>query len=326
MSIFAGAAGAVLGGIAGAQGQRSSTDYTSGIRVAPETALEQYASGDLLSRLKELGGIVSAGPGIGEQQAALTAQQGLASTLDRYAQGGFLPSEADTQQAFGLANQLFSPQMRQMQEQAQRRAALLGRSGADPVLQARLAQQQSDLVNPFVAQQAMSLPLQRLQFQQQAADLRAGLASQALANRSTLMSMGSQLREADRSYRINTGERYGNQSTTSGGGVAGAISGALAGFGAGMSAYNTFAGAGGGGNLGGSAGLQMPSLGAQFGSQPSSVFGFNFNSPSATPGATGGSVAAGRGFMAPTTPSFASPGSRAAPLGAPGNTFGNFNF
>jgi hypothetical protein len=233
-----GVAGGLLGGIAG--GQKDARSSRSGIDVAPETALEQQATGLLGTNLGQYGQLVQAGAGEQDVAASLQSQRGLADLLRSYSQGGFLPTQADITQSRGLAEQLFGPQLRQQQVESRRLAARLGRPANDIVLQNKLFQSQSDIVNPFVAQQAQNLPLQRLGFAGQLAQVQQGLASQAFANRQALIGLGSQLREQDRAYRIGTGTRYTTEE--SGGGLKGAISGALGGAGAGLGFANSLEG------------------------------------------------------------------------------------
>ncbi len=67
----------------------------------------------------------------------------------------------------------------------------------------------------------------------QLSNIRGGLATQAMQNRMNLMSMGQQLNQSERNYRIGTAQHYGSQYSTgeqfSGGGFKGAMSGAMAG-------------------------------------------------------------------------------------------------
>ncbi len=197
----------------------SSTDTStrSGINVAPETGLEKQATNTLAGGLTGLEGIVNAGAGSQQVGAAVGAQQQYADLLGQLGQGnGLLQAQ---QAGIGgyteLGNQLYGGLMRQQTAQAQQMAARQGRGMNDLMMQNKLGQQRNDLVGSFAAQQAMAAPGQQAQYMGQRADVMQGLASQAMANRQALLSSGSSLRESDRSYRINTGEKYSNSSVTS---------------------------------------------------------------------------------------------------------------
>lgn len=229
-----GAAGGILGGIAGGQKDSVTQRTKSGINVAPETAFEQFANPDLLNRYKQMGGLVDAGAGQQDVTAGLQGQRGLAEMLGQYSKGGFMPTEADYATAGGFADATLGASFRQQETQAARLSAQLGRPVNDPILQAKLRQGLGEQRGAMVAQEARMLPMQRLGFMSQMADVQQSLAAQAMANRQALMGMGSTLREQDRGYRIATGERYGESTQESGGGLKGAIGGALGGIGAGL--------------------------------------------------------------------------------------------
>jgi len=252
-----GGAGAVLGGIAG--GQADVTSTSSFLQVMPPTALEQQATGISESQLGDLEGLVSAGPGQEDVRAGLEARRSLASRLQGLTETGGLPGQADISAARGFTTDIFAPERVAQQQafagQEQRTAQLaarLGRSVSDPILQARLAQEQTQQQErlgaretAFSAQQARQLPLQRLQFQGALADVRSGLATQAFQNRQNLFALGQQALTSERNFRLATGTQFGTQ--TSGGGLGGAIGGALAGAGTGLSAAGALSGIGGGG-------------------------------------------------------------------------------
>jgi hypothetical protein len=274
----AGAAGGILGGIAGAQGDNTSKHSTKGMDLAPETALEKSATSNITDLYSQLQGLTQAGAGQSDVSAATTSQRDLASMLQSFAAGGFMPGEADINSANGLASQLFKPQQvqldqtyQQQQEEAARLAAKLGRPINDPIIQAKLGQermrQQSSLAaqqGSYAAQYAQNLPMQRLGFASQLSDVRNNLASQAMANRQALLGLGQSLRNDDRNFRMGTAQTWSNEDTHSGGGFAGMLSGALGGLGAGMKA--------------------APGLSAAFGGMFSS--GPKVASPTATAGGT----------------------------------------
>lgn len=241
-----------LGAIAGGQGSQSSQTTTR--NLAPESELERQIAGMQPGQLGALSGMVNAGPGQADVTTGLNSQRGLAAMLQQYAQGGYMPTEADTAQARQYASTQMQPQQVALQqafeEQNQRAAQLasqLGRPVNDPIIQARLAQEQmrqgaqlSAQEGAMASQFAMQMPQQRLGYTAQLADVNANLASQAMANRQALLSMGSQLQNAERNWRL--GSSTSTTTQTGGGGLAGAISGGLAGFGSGMGIANMFGG------------------------------------------------------------------------------------
>jgi hypothetical protein len=247
-----GIGGALLGGIAGAQGNRS--NQTSRVELAPESELERQGGATSLAQLTELERLLGYGPGQQDVQAGVQSQRGLADLLAQFSQGGFLPGQQDIQGSQQLAQQLFAGQQEglnqafeQQRRQASRNAARMGRGAIDPVLTNMLAQgqtqQQSQLnanIGSFAAQRAQELPLQRLQFAQQLAQVNAGLATQAMQNRQAILGLGSQLRGQEQNFRLGTATRTTEQS--GGGGFGGFLAGALGGASAGLQAFQGFSG------------------------------------------------------------------------------------
>lgn len=208
-----------------------------GIRVAPETALEQQATSGLSGNLGALQGLVDAGPGQADVTAGAAGMRDLASMLQGLSSptGLLQAQQANVQGYTDLGNQLFGGVLRQQNDQAMRQAALSGRQGYSPILQNKLAQQRLDTVGSFAAQQALSAPMQQVQFAQQRSGILDELAQRASANRQMILGLGSTLREQDRAYRINTGERFSSNTQTQTasplnviGGIAG-IAGSVAG-------------------------------------------------------------------------------------------------
>lgn len=234
---------ALAGGIAGAKGQKKTSTQTSGMNLAPESALEALGGQVSQEQLQGLRQLLGAGPGEQDVAAGTSAGRDLASMLQQYAQGGFMPGESDIQAAQKFAGGAFagqqaalSQQFQDQQTEARRMAAQLNRPINDPILQAKLAQsqmRQQQLLEgektSLATQFAQQLPGQRLGFAQQRAELLGGLASQALANRSNLLSLGSQLQAQGQNFRMNTAERYGTSTSKEGGGLMGALSGAIGG-------------------------------------------------------------------------------------------------
>ena len=229
------AAGAALGFLAGSQKQGQSQS----VQLAPPSASELAGEQAVVSNLPILQQLINAGANQQDVTAGLGAQRSLGDLLAQYAQGGFLPSQQDFATAQGFATSAFAPQQtainQQFEQQQQRVAQLsaqLGRPVNDPILQAKLSQERMQAQERLGAQQsafvsdfAQKLPMQRLQFTGQLADVRSQLASQAMANRQALIGLGSQLQAQGQQFRAGTASR----SVESGGGLLGGITGALGG-------------------------------------------------------------------------------------------------
>lgn len=167
---------------------------------------------------------------------SISAQNDFAAQLQQAQQQGLNPTAADINAQQGLASQLF--QARQVglqqdflkqQQNFEQTAARLGRSPLDPVFRNKLAEQQLQAQerlgaeqNAFGTQLAMQQPYQRLQLGQQRVGVLQGLASQALANRQALASLGGQAAQV--------------QQQGQGGGFLGAFQGATSLFGPGLTA------------------------------------------------------------------------------------------
>lgn len=244
-------------------GGSSSTE--SSLLLSPASVLEKQARGQVSGNLTDLTSLVGAGANQSDVTAGLQSSRGLADLLQQYTQSGGQPNQQDIASAQSLSQDVFAPERNAVQqnfsEQQQRTAQLsarLGRPANDPILQAKLAQEQTRQLSDvqarqtqFRAQQAQSMPLQRLQFQSQLADVRGGLASQAFQNRTALLSLGQQIQQGERDFRVKTATTRQTQNSNPGlmstiGAVAG-VGGAL--FGAGGSFPGAFGlGSGGGGD------------------------------------------------------------------------------
>jgi hypothetical protein len=251
IGLIAGGLG-LAGGIAGMLGGQQSQSTTR--QLAPESELEKQAGQLTGSQLTELQRLIGAGPGQADVQAGTDASRQLAALLQQFSQGGYMPGANDFAQANALTQQVFAPQQQQLNQQfadqrvqANQAMAKMGRGPADPTMMNALArtqgQQQAALgaqMTSYSAQQAMAMPQQRLQYANQLAQVNAGLASQALANRQALFSMGSQLRGQEQNFRAGTASSTTTQQQP--GGFGGFLSGALAGVGAGIGAASMFGG------------------------------------------------------------------------------------
>lgn len=234
--------GALIGGIAGSQGRAQANMSETG----------QAASRTVRGGLRELNRLAGAGANRQDVREGAQSQRDLATMLQQYSQGGFLPSQTDFATAGQYAQDIFAPERQAVlsgfTEQNQRvaqMAARLGRPVNDPILQSKLAtaqQQQLGEVGArqtaFRAQTAQQLPLQRLGFSQALTDVRQGLASQAFANRQMLVQLGNQVltgQQADREAR----SQYQSP------GFAGFLGGALGGAGSGLGLAGKLGGGGG---------------------------------------------------------------------------------
>jgi hypothetical protein len=237
---------ALLGAASGAMGQKKSGggSQQSWMELDPIGDQELRAQDISQDSLEKLYNLVGAGPGQESVVNAQGANSQLAEMLKQYAQGGFLPTEGDFNTANKFASQAFQGQQTALNQQfadqqteAKRLAAQLNRPVNDPIIQAKLAQQQMQAQQQLSANQssyatqfAQNLPSQRLGFQQDLASLQSNLATQAMANRQAILSMGSQIQAQGQNFRLNTAQRFGTSSSneSSGGGLGGAISGAMA--------------------------------------------------------------------------------------------------
>lgn len=190
-----------------------------------------------------------------QQIGGLKGVSDLRSMLESYAKNGYVPSEADLAQA----EKVFSPRQvaleeafRQQRIGNQQLAARLGRAANDPILAAKLAQEQTRQSGALSAEKAAysaTLPLERLQFAQQRAGLEAeqlGAVQGRQFNLSQLATQAQSMREQLALQREQAAfQRYQYEDSKPGwfaqglstiGGLAGAV-------GAGMGGYGTLLGA-----------------------------------------------------------------------------------
>lgn len=227
-------AGALLGGLAGGQGQQQ----TRTVNVGSANALETQGYNLQLEELKKLQELFGA-TGLGAQDVAAgtQGQRDFIAALQGAASTSGLPTAQDVTAANTFASQLFGAQQtglnqafEQQRQMASRNAARLGRASIDPVLTNMLSQDQTrqqamlgSQQGAFAAQFAQQLPQQRLALQSQLAQAQAGLASQAMANRQALLGLGQNLTQAERNWRLGTASQTTSQP---GNWMAGAIAGA----------------------------------------------------------------------------------------------------
>lgn len=320
-----GLGGALGGGIAGAfAGDKKVITQR---RLGPLAAASptERLGGQLEGNIPLLQQFADAGPGIAQIRQAFAEQLGLAPQLAAFAgqqqtfqsqqrqlqqqlQGlaggqGFLPTQQDISRTRGISEQLFAPEqvaLRQRFEEQERQARIsaqgLGRRLDDPILRAKLAQEQTRQQERLQAQigargQELALlqPRERLQLGQAALQIGAGalqtgqqrlqtlgsragifggLATQALQNRLRLVELGGQIGARERNFRIQEAGGDTTQITPGPGPFLGALVGAGGGAQAGASLAGFFGGGGGTSNFTNQAQAQLAST--QF---PSVSFG-----------------------------------------------------
>jgi hypothetical protein len=253
----AAAVGGILGAVSGNDPTKQRTNSDSGIHLAAESSQGtnyRNSTAGAFNDLKRLLTQTSASDAISGSDAA---NNDLAKLLQQFAQGGYNPSQDTINQQYGFAQQLYAPQQTALQQafsdqsvQANRQAAMMGRAGNDPILQAKLATEQSrqqNVLNSQIGatgmQNAMLDPEKRLGFQQQLATLRGGLATSALQNRQMLLNLGSQLSATEQNFRLARSSQYGTNTSVTPGSAGRVINGFLAGAGGGASAGSKFGGA-----------------------------------------------------------------------------------
>ena len=220
------------------------TTQTSNVKLSQMGSLERLGANLTEEELKQLKDLVSKGAGSQDVTNSLNSQRDLATLLQSYSQGGFLPTAQDTSTAQQYAKDIFAPQQTSLnqlfasqQTDANRQAAMLGRDINDPILRNKLAQSQANEQGILIAQQtalsaqtAQNMPLQRLGFASDLANVNQSLANQAFQNRQTLLNLGNTVQQQGQNFRLNTATRTSNTNTDTGlVGLAGGISGLIGG-------------------------------------------------------------------------------------------------
>lgn len=250
-SLFSGLGGMFTGGLSsflpgalGALGGLFGNSTSKKMDIQGPSATGLAGEQAVLQNLSSLQNYTNLGPGASDVTAGVNSQRSLADMLQSYSKGGFLPGQEDFATANQFASSAFAPQQtainQQFTEQQQRTAQLaaqLGRPVNDPILQAKLSQERAQAQerlgasqSAFVSDFAQKLPQQRLGYMGQLADVRQGLASQAMQNRQALIGIGSNLQQMDNQFRLGSA----GVSMQQGGGLQGAIAGGFAGYGAGL--------------------------------------------------------------------------------------------
>jgi hypothetical protein len=306
--------------------QTSST--TSGVRLAKETDIEKRATGDIADQYDLLRRYLGQGPGIEAINASNTSQQGFIDVLKQIQASGGMPTDTDQARAQQFVDLQFRPQQEAMNQsfqmqndQAAKLAAKLNRPINDPVIQAKLRQEQMRQQSMFdanraaaIGTEARSMPFQRLDLQGQLADAQGALASQAMSNRLQLLNLGNALQSQERNWRLQTAQRYGDSEQRSGGGMLGGLGAVLGTAGTVSSIYSGFGGgapsAGGaaGAKPGGGASPMSGKIGGQMSQDSSSYY-----QPSAMPMAAPMSPSATRQSRVSSAPYFISNSPAPAP-------------
>lgn len=209
--------------------------------------------GQLQSLFQQLSGLANQP---GAQQDISAGRQATLDYANLLQNQDILPSQQDISSSNQFAQNIFAPQQTALNQlfqdqvtQSNRNAARMGRSINDPILANKLAQEQARQTallqanqGSYASQLALQLPSQRLNNAMNRANALQGLSTQALNNRLQILGLGQQLGQAERNFRLQTSQQYGNNTQTSGGGLGGAIAGGLGGAGAGFqiaSGFNT---------------------------------------------------------------------------------------
>lgn len=270
----------------GYKGQTSTQKSTAGLTLAPASEQELMAGKDISAQYDWLKQFLGQGPGLEAQTQANTDQNSFLQMMRGIASSGGMPTDEDRRQSNIFADDLFKPQMEalnqsftQQNEGAARLAAQLNRPINDPIIQAKLRQEQmrqSSMLSAdrsaFVAQESRNSPFRRLELQGQLADASSGLASQAMANRMQLLNLGNSLQSQERNWRLQTAEKYGTQEAHSGGGVTGAWGSMMGGIGSAVGIAGSFMGTGGASSATGSA-PKSPQIAGGMDMQTSQAYG-----------------------------------------------------
>lgn len=260
MGLFDAFGGAALGGIIGAQGTPSSGNSNSTTNQyvnlqdfnnlsKGQSGLEANTYAGMLSGYGGLQNTVAAGGnGLDQASEMLRGAYQYQNLLGSNVNAGGAPTQQQQQAGQNFAQSMFAPQQTalrqqfiQENQQGARLAASLGRSGADPILQAKLATQQgweqqqlNAQQGQLAAQSAIGFQQQQMQAANQLYTVQQNLASQAFNNRAALLQMGNQLNNSERSYRIQTAQRSNSSDASfnqsQGGGPGQMLSGALSGL------------------------------------------------------------------------------------------------
>lgn len=233
------------------QGEGASSGTSSVSKNIASAGYQETTAGNtVFDMLNQLNQFNQAGPGKADIANAYGAQNDLASMLKQYSQGGYAPNQQD----FSYAQQAMAPQYEalrqsqvQQQQQFKQQAALSGRGPMDFAFQNKLGQNvmnQNLMLGAQQQQLAMQQPMQRLGFAQDYANLKQGLATQAMQNRLAIAGLGQQIQSAGQNYRLAAAGSTQSQSGQVGSQTGNMLTGAIAGLGTGARLQNLFGGSG----------------------------------------------------------------------------------
>jgi hypothetical protein len=232
--------GAIVGAIAGGQKDKVSQETKS----AQESWLEVSAAGadEKSARATSLESLNS----LDSRLKSIESSPLLARLDTLLMEMGSGPTAERLASATKFANDAFAPQQNELNQAFEdqttsyaQRAAQMGRSSADPILAAKLAQEQvrqqarlSSEKTAFAANESINAPAREF------GNLMtgySGLSNQAAQNRAAVFSLGSEFANNQQQYRLATAKQYGNgveaSNKYSGGGFKGAVAGFNAGAG-----------------------------------------------------------------------------------------------
>lgn len=281
----------IIGGTAYAGSQKDIKESTKRVDMIGMSAEEQRLASYISNQSQEMDrtGLI----GGADQATAMQSSRDLAELLKQYQQGAYLPSQNDISTSNQYAQDLFQWQREQQRQnfvyqttEANRRAAVMGRSLNDPILANKLAQEQTRQQSSLNAQQgswatqfALQQPGMRLDFAKQRAATLNLVGDQAVANRQYLMALGQQNLANERNYRLAQSGATVTDSSGGGlkGGIAGGIQGAnfLMGLVSGGMGMGGGAGGGNSSNFGSSPASSPIGAGSYFGSSYQPSFGVN---------------------------------------------------
>jgi len=220
------------------------------LNLPDATGFEKRLGQNTQFDFSQLRDLIGAGPGKQDISAALNFNR-------MVGQHGLVPNQGDIGRAGQFTSDIFAGEREALGQsfedqltQSMRQRGLMGRGGADPILQAKLAQEQTRQQRMLGAQETgFSAQFAQGLAQQRGTALNQ-LASQAQQNRLALLQSGSSLLGAERQFRLAQAEQENIVPGSFAKGMAGLIGGA----GKGLSAASSLQSMGGFGGGGGGAG------------------------------------------------------------------------
>jgi hypothetical protein len=254
---------ALLGGLLGSQG-RSSSQSNQGhsyMKLGQLNDFEKYLGNQQQSQFQSLENLFGQGPNQADFLNSVNLARG-------YIQNPFAGKD-DLLQAGDYTNQLRAPEyaslyrsQRDQGLEANRLAARLGRSSADPTLQGMMRSKFLDQLDSLNQRQTGMTAQYADQGIQRRLGLSDALAQQASSNRQLLLNLGNQIYNQGRQFQVATADRFNlgnaNSNTPGPGFLAGALQGASTGLGM-LSMASMF---GGGGDITSGSGIGSSGIGS----------------------------------------------------------------